>query len=572
MTEASEQEILDFVRDEIVSISQSKFAFIGFMNEDESVQTTYAWSKEVMRQCAIVEAPSQFIVAEAGLWGEAVRQRKPIIINDYAAPHPQKKGYPKGHVPIKRFLCIPVFDGKRIAVVAAVANKEKDYELSDVRAITSMMNDTWRLIRRKRAEESLQQAHNELEQRVKERTSELDETNEQLRQKIEELMHSEEELRNSQMLLREKENGLLEAQRIAHLGNWDWDIVENKLWWSDEVYRIFGAKPQQFGATYDAFLSYVHPDDRESVKQAVNKSLADPTKHYDIEHRVVRPDGSQRIVYERGKVNFDKDGKAVRMIGTVNDITERRKAEQEAHQLREEYVHIARVAAMGELTASLAHELKQPLAAIRSNAQAAQRFLANEKPDFDELREILLDIIKDNRRADDVIGRLRTLMRKSELQITELNINNVIREIIPLTNSYEIMRNISLEFDLDEKILPIAGDRVQLQQVILNLVLNASEALINVGTDFRKVVVRTTQKDPQYVTVAIKDRGPGIDEQILERLFEPFYTTKQEGLGMGLAISRSIIDVLGGNLWAENNPDRGATFYFTVPVFKGGSK
>jgi two-component system sensor kinase FixL len=228
---------------------------------------------------------------------------------------------------------------------------------------------------------------------------------------------------------------------------------------------------------------------------------------------------------------------------------------------------------MGELTASLAHELKQPLAAIRSNAQAAQRFLANEKPDFDELREILLDIIKDNRRADDVIGRLRTLMRKTELQITELNINNVIREIIPLTNSYEIMRNISLEFELDEKILPIiAGDRVQLQQVILNLVLNASEALINVGTDFRKVVVRTTQKDPQYVTVAIKDRGPGIDEQILERLFEPFYTTKQEGLGMGLAISRSIIDVLGGNLWAENNPDRGATFYFTVPVFKGGSK
>ncbi|UCE99332.1 MAG: MEDS domain-containing protein [Planctomycetota bacterium] len=156
MIEASEQEILDFVREEAVRITKSKFAFIGFMNEDESVQTTYAWSKEVMRQCAIVETPRQFSVAEAGLWGEAVRQRRPIIINDYAAPHPQKKGCPKGHVPMKRFLCVPVFDGERIVMVAAVANKEKDYEQSDVRAITSMINDTWRLIRRKRAEEQVE--------------------------------------------------------------------------------------------------------------------------------------------------------------------------------------------------------------------------------------------------------------------------------------------------------------------------------------------------------------------------------------------------------------------------------
>ncbi|UCF17656.1 MAG: GAF domain-containing protein, partial [Phycisphaerales bacterium] len=157
MTEASEQEILDFVREEIVSITQSKIAFIGFMNEDESVQTTYAWSKEVMRQCAIVETPRQFTVAEAGLWGEAVKQRRPIIINDYAAPHPAKKGIPEGHVPIKRFLCVPVFDGERIVVVAAVANKEKDYDESDVRAFTSMMNDAWRLIRHKQAEQVLQE-------------------------------------------------------------------------------------------------------------------------------------------------------------------------------------------------------------------------------------------------------------------------------------------------------------------------------------------------------------------------------------------------------------------------------
>jgi len=251
------------------------------------------------------------------------------------------------------------------------------------------------------------------------------------------------------------------------------------------------------------------------------------------------------------------------------DITERKRTEEEVHRLREEYLHIARVSIMGELTASLAHELKQPLAAIRSNAQAAQRFMTGDKPDLDELREILVDIIKDNRRADQVIGRLRTLMRKSSLQITELNINSVIQDIFPLMRSYEIMRNISLEFELDDNIPSVAGDRVQLQQVMLNLVLNSSEALKNTDRYSRRIVIQTSQEDHRDVTVAVKDNGAGVDEQSLDRLFEPFYTTKQEGMGMGLPISRSIIEAHGGKLWVENNPDHGATFYFTIPVLKG---
>lgn len=191
-----------------------------------------------------------------------------------------------------------------------------------------------------------------------------------------------------------------------------------------------------------------------------------------------------------------------------------------------------------------------------------------KKADLDELSEILADIIKDNRRADEVIGRHRTFMRKSELQIAELNINNVIHEIFPLIRSYEIMRNISLEFELDDKIPSVAGDRIQLQQVILNLIMNSSEALENIAGDIRRIVIRTSQKNHNNVTVAIRDNGIGIDEQSLDSLFEPFYTTKQEGMGMGLPISRSIIEAHGGNLWAENNPDRGARFYFTIPVFQ----
>jgi len=560
----------------ILEAVESKFGIFGYIDEYGTLIIP-SMTRDIWEKCQIPDKTIAYPPEEwGGIWGRALAEKRSLFAN-------QGLHVPEGHIPITRVLVVPIIYAGQVIGLLEVANKSTDYTHKDQEfletiagKIASILNARLQRDReereRKQTDEALSQARNELEQRVKERTTELDQANEQLRQKIEELMHSEKQLRNSQILLKEKEDGLLEAQRIAHLGNWDWDMLENKLCWSDEVYRIFGVEPQQFGATYDAFLSYVHPDDRKLVKQAVNKSLRDPTEHYDIEHRVVQPDGSQRIVHERGEVTFDKDGKAARMIGTVNDITERKKSDQEVHQLREEYLHIARVAAMGELTASLAHELKQPLAAIRSNAQAAQRFLAKEKPDFGELSEILLDIIKDNRRADDVIGKLRRFMRKSELQITELNINDVIQEIIPLTNSYEVMRNISLEFELDEEALPIAGDRVQIQQVILNLILNASEAVMNKASDFRKIVIRTIQKDAQYVTVAVKDSGPGIDERILGRLFEPFYTTKQDGLGMGLSISRTIIDVLGGNLWAENNSDRGATFYFTVPVFKGDSR
>ena len=251
-----------------------------------------------------------------------------------------------------------------------------------------------------------------------------------------------------------------------------------------------------------------------------------------------------------------------------SDIADPKKTEEEVQQLRNEYTHIARVSVMGELTASLAHELKQPLAAMRSNAQAAQRFLTVDKPDIDELHEILEDIVKDNRRADDVIKKLRALMQKSELQITRLNINEVIGDILPLINSYEIARNISLKFELDKNISYVNGDRIQLQQVVLNLIINSSEALMDVEQQSSSIVVRTNQNGKDNVTVSVTDNGPGIDDTVMSSLFEPFYTTKTEGLGMGLAISRTIIDGHRGRFWAENNHDSGATFYFTIPIAK----
>lgn len=377
---------------------------------------------------------------------------------------------------------------------------------------------------------------------------------------ITERKHMEEALRLS-------ENQLLKAQHVAGMGFLTWNIKTNEIQWSDEVYRLYGIEKNKQEITLDFTVSLVHPDDLEYVQKNLDMAIKDIRK-YDIEHRILRPDGEVIWVRAQAELSRDKDGEPATLLGTVVNITKSKQMEEEANRLRSEYLHIARVSAMGELTASLAHELKQPLAAIRSNAQAGQRFLAKEKPDLDELSEILEDIINDNRRADHVIGRLRMLMRKADLEIAELNINNVIQDIFPLIRSYEIMRNVSLEFELDDNIPSVAGDRIQLQQVTLNLIMNSSEALTNIAGDLRRIVIRTSQKNHNNVTVAIRDNGIGIDEQSLDSLFQPFYTTKQEGMGMGLPISRSIIEAHGGKLWAENNPDRGATFYFTIPVFK----
>jgi PAS domain S-box-containing protein len=391
------------------------------------------------------------------------------------------------------------------------------------------------------------------------------------------LKHSEDILRADKDRLEhevdESEAKLHEAElnyRTLADSTYDWVYWENPngtfRYVSPSCERITGYKPEDFMENPQILQKLLLPEDEVRWNEHRQEAFDNKGLH-EVQIRICKRDGQIRWLEHVCKPVIDKEGEFLGIRVSNRDITYRKQTENEVHQLREQYLHIARVNAMGELTASLAHELKQPLAAIRSNAQAAQRFLTSEKPDLDEFHEVLADIIKDNRRANEVISRLRILMRKGNLQITRLNINELIQEIFPLVHSYEMMRNISLEFEFDDRIRPVAADRVQLQQVILNLLLNSSEALMNVDRDSRKVAVQTSQKDSQNVIVTIKDNGPGIDEQIREYLFEPFYTTKQEGMGMGLPISRSIVESHGGSLWVENNFDHGATFYFTIPVF-----
>jgi signal transduction histidine kinase len=260
------------------------------------------------------------------------------------------------------------------------------------------------------------------------------------------------------------------------------------------------------------------------------------------------------------------------LVGEVfANALSRKQTELEAQRLRRDLSHIARVSAMGELTASLAHELNQPLTAILSNAQAAQRLLAADgPPNLGQVREILDDIVADDKRAAGIIHRLRGLIRKGDLEFVTLDLNEIVGEVAWLVRSDALLRNVSLRLEFDADLPRVRGDRVQLQQVVLNLVLNGLEAMRESPARGRALVIRTARDGPGAGRVAVQDSGSGIDEQALDRLFEPLYTTKAEGLGMGLAIVRTIVEAHGGGLRAANNPQGGATVQFTLPVCAGG--
>jgi two-component system sensor kinase FixL len=280
-----------------------------------------------------------------------------------------------------------------------------------------------------------------------------------------------------------------------------------------------------------------------------------------------RKDGSECLV-EIG-LNPIESAEGVFILTAIVDITERKRAETELQRNRDQLTHVTRVSALGELAASLAHELNQPLTAILSNAQAAQRFLRVNPADLEEVKEILQDIVADNSRAGEVIRRMRALVKKEDIAFVALDLAGVIREVMELVHGDATLRNVRLSFESKSNSTPASGDKVQLQQVVLNLFLNAFDAMKETSSHEREVVVRAHANGAGIVEISVRDHGIGFTNDQLAKIFDPFYTTKRDGLGMGLAISRSIVEAHGGRLWAENNADRGATFYFTIPLMEG---
>ena len=320
--------------------------------------------------------------------------------------------------------------------------------------------------------------------------------------------------------------------------------------------RVLGYSREELMTT--RFSDIVHPDDLASTQEALSK-LASQREIVHFENRYRCKDGSYRLL------EWTAAPAGEMIYAAARDMTERVEAEAEARQRREELAHLARVAMMGELTASLAHEINQPLSAIMSNAQAAKRYLNAPTPDMEEVKEIIDDIVKEDTRASEIIHRMRALLKKTELEVESVDLNSVFREIATLLNSDIVMRDVKIDLELDPLLPFVRGDRIQLQQVALNLVMNSLEALNERPRAQRWVRIRTGLKDSQ-VQAAVIDNGTGVSTGDPEKVFQPFYTTKTQGLGMGLPISRSIIIRHHGRIWAENNPEGGTTFYFSLPA------
>jgi PAS domain S-box len=354
------------------------------------------------------------------------------------------------------------------------------------------------------------------------------------------------------------------AADSADLGMWMWDIPRDEIWITDKGRALFG-----FGASekldLDRFKNVLHPEDRQRVLDAVENTLRTGAD-YEAEYRIMLPQGQLRWIAGRGQVEFDRDGQPVRLRGAAFDISNRKQAELEAARHRNEMAHLSRVTTLGELSGSLAHELNRPLGAILSNAQAAQRMLANGGVDVAEFREILNDIVSENKRAAEVIRRLRLWLQKGEVQHQSLRINKVVRDVLKLIRTDLISQNVSVDTELARNLPTITGDPVQLQQVLVNLVVNACDAMAHCDTRERRLRIRTgLENGGDAVIVSVTDRGGGIQVKEVEQMFEPFFTTKAKGMGLGLSVCRTIIAAHRGKLWATNNAERGATFHFILP-------
>ena len=372
------------------------------------------------------------------------------------------------------------------------------------------------------------------------------------------------DLVNKDQALRESEERMRVAAEAVNLGIWEWDLTKDEIW-ATNARRALVGWPASGKITWNDFMSSLHPDDRDRVRQTVDDAIHGG-EDFDSEYRLILPDGIVRWMSTRGSVHFDDAGKPARLLGISIDITARKQAELDAQRDRAELSHLSRVALMGEMSASIAHELNQPLAGILSNAAAGQRFIDRGDVDQREIRELLGDIIADGHRASDVVRGIRGMVKKEQVERHSVDLNAIVMDALRMASPDAVLRSCKLETSLDPNLRNIDGDPVQLQQVLLNLMINAFDAMRDTPPSSRKVLITTQSNGDGTVRASVRDHGVGISEDMRDRLFDPFFSTKSEGLGMGLPIVRSIVEAHGGTITAENIDDGGARFEFVLPA------
>jgi PAS domain S-box-containing protein len=363
--------------------------------------------------------------------------------------------------------------------------------------------------------------------------------------------------------VRRSETFLAEAQALSQTGSWGWKTATGDLFWSRETYRIFGFEPD-VNPTLPMVAPVIHPDDRARFENDAETLARDHTD-FEGEYRLKLRNGSIKYVHVVGRFAArlfpDLD-----FVGSIMDVTERKQAADALLKTQAELAEVTRLTTMGELAASIAHEINQPLATVVTNAQACARLLRAQPPPWDDVVSAVSDIAEAGKRASDVIARIRLLLRKGVSEPLELSVNDVIHEVIALTRETTRTKRVTLETRLTRDAPRVLADRVQLQQVLVNLITNAADAMADIDDRPRTLTISSSCNDGLQVEVAVADSGAGIDAKHRDRIFDPFFTTKADGMGMGLAICRGIVEACGGRLWATSNPDFGTTVRFALPA------
>ncbi len=363
-------------------------------------------------------------------------------------------------------------------------------------------------------------------------------------------------------LHRSDERYLQEAQRLGHMGSWARNVSSGTFFASPELLRIFGRDPDEEKPTWEMLRESIHPEDRALVEEVVKKTMSEKSD-FESNYRIVLPDGSIKHVHSGGRPVVDDSGDLLEYIGTVMDVTERTRAEEALRQAQADLARVNRVTTMGELTASLAHEVNQPIGAAMNDANACLRWLTRDQPDLEEARAAAMRVVKDAKHAAEIISRTRLLFKKGTPKRELIDVNEVIREMVVILHGEATRYSIAVLTELAADLPQVMGDRVQLQQVMMNLIMNSIDAMKDVeGT--RELAIKSQRAEDEQLLVSVSDTGMGLPAQQADQIFNAFFTTKLHGTGMGLSISRSIVESHGGRLRAADNSPRGASFCFTL--------
>jgi len=509
------QDFLAMALEKSVELTGSKVGFIGIYDEDEKRLRVNQFSKDALEECGTPNPPSTFDLETGGLWAEAIRQRKSVIINDYQAPNPLKKGHPEGHIELRRLLTVPVFRNEEIVGLVALANKKTDYEEMDALQIRLLMDAVWRTVERMGAEEALKESQTHL--------------------------------------------GL--ALEAAGMGVWNRDLARNRFSFSNSALKFLGIDPEKFTGTVEEFLEAVHPEDRERLRAFIARA-PELDQPFDQEYRVLWPDGSVRIIRVRGRVMRDEVGKPVRIIGVLWDFTELRWKEEEVER------------AQADFLLSVSHELKTPLFLMAANLE-----LLKSRPPEERLHQFLSmeetfsrNLLRLRNLVYNLIDSQRRPTMGTHLNLTPADLNSLIESALEEMEKLAKKQNIDLKLDL--KPLPQRDlDQEAITRVLHNLLTNALKFSPPGGV----VEVRTRSEEGQVI-LEVQDYGPGIPPEAIPQLFQPFGRTDQSiksvipGTGLGLYVSKVLVEAHGGTISISSEGGKGTTVTVRLPIGRKESR